>query len=478
MSLNVRLFLGFFLMTGFAVLLFFNTVLNQVKPSLRQSQEEGLVEQANLLAELVAGDVAAGRVADGIFARALDAAAARQFGAVIAQVNKDRLNYRIYITDESGVVIFDSEGLDQGADYSRWNDVYLTLRGQYGARTTRTDPNDETSTVMHVAAPIRADDGRLLGVLTIAKPNISVEPFLALTRDSLIRGAVLVVAASLVLGLGLSIWFSAGLGKLARYARAVAAGQRVTLPSLPGTELKSLGRSLERMRKELEGRDYVERYVHTLTHEMKSPLAAVRGAAELLRESPAPEDRRRFLDNIQAESDRLQRLVERLLDLAALENRDALEHAEPVDLRRLAQTVIRPRESRATVADVELVALLPERAAMVHGERFLLEQALCNLLDNALDFVPRGGRIELAVCRDDDQWLITVSDDGPGVPDYALARVFERFYSLPRPSTGRKSSGLGLPFVAQVAELHGGRATLANAAAGGAVASVWIPASH
>ena len=79
------------------------------------------------------------------------------------------------MTDAQGKVVFDSAGNAQGQDYSRWNDVWLTLRGQYGARSTRSDPNDDNSSVMYIAAPV-TDNGRIIGVLSVGKPNLAMAP--------------------------------------------------------------------------------------------------------------------------------------------------------------------------------------------------------------------------------------------------------------------------------------------------------------
>ena len=112
---------------------------------------------------------------------------------------------------------------------------------------------------------------------------------------------------------------------------------------------------------------------------------------------------------------------------------------------------------------------------MVQGDAFLLRQALANLLDNALAFSPWGGRIVLSARSGEGLVVLRVRDAGPGVPDYALERVFERFYSLPAPGSGRRGTGLGLPFVREVVRLHGGRVALRNGEEGGAVATVELP---
>ena len=111
----------------------------------------------------------------------------------------------------------------------------------------------------------------------------------------------------------------------------------------------------------------------------------------------------------------------------------------------------------------------------VQGDPFLLRRMLANLVDNAIDFSPLGAVVEVVLRVDTDQCIVEVCDRGPGIPDYAIERVFERFYSLPRPDGGARSSGLGLNFVAEIAQLHGGRASLGNRDGGGAVATVVLP---
>jgi two-component system sensor histidine kinase CreC len=230
---------------------------------------------------------------------------------------------------------------------------------------------------------------------------------------------------------------------------------------MSGGELRDLASALERMRTQLEGKAYVERYVHTLTHELKSPLAAIRGAAELLEGEMPVEQRRRFVANIGNEGARLQQLVERLLNLAQVEQRQGLEERVPVPLRALAETQLAAQAVRIEAAGLRVEnRIAPELCAL--GERFLLSQALANLLDNALDFTPTGGRLWLEA-RHDGAWLeLALFNQGEPIPAFALPRLTEHFYSLPRPATGRKSTGLGLNFVQEVAALHGGELRVLN----------------
>jgi two-component system sensor histidine kinase CreC len=323
MPLGVRIFLVYFLFVGLAGWFVLSTVMDEIRPGVRQSTEETLVDTANLLAEILRDDLEAGRLAQSRLPELLKAYGQRQPQAEIWGVQKTQVNHRIYVTDAQGIVLLDSSGVAVGQDYSRWNDVYRTLRGEYGARSTREEPNDEDSSVMYVAAPIRQGQ-RIIGVVAVAKPNRTLQPYIERSQRRLAWLGGALIGLGLLLGGVLSWWLSASLRRLTRYAQAVSAGQRAELPALSGGELTHLAEAVERMRTELEGKAYVERYVHSLTHELKSPLAAIRGAAELLAGAMAEEQRQRFVGNIAQESARLQQLIERLLHLAQVEQRQGL----------------------------------------------------------------------------------------------------------------------------------------------------------
>jgi two-component system sensor histidine kinase CreC len=361
--------------------------------------------------------------------------------------------------------VYDSEGKAVGQDYSKWNDVYLTLHGRYCVRSTQVDPNDNRSAVMHVAAPILRQD-KLVGVLTVAKPTLSVQPFIDRSRQRIERAGWWLMGGALAIGLLFTWWLTRSIGLLRRYAREVSQGKKAQLPEMSSGELAELGRALAEMREKLDGREYVENYVHHLAHEMKSPLTALIGSAELLDENLPAEERATFTNNVREQSRRLKDMLDKLLALAKVEHRTRLEEVAPVDLRELGDTVIADLaiqlQQRGIVCDNRIA-----QGAQTTGEVFLLRQALANLLGNAIDFSPAGGHITLLLETAAGKHTLIVRDQGAGIPDYALPRVFERFYSLARPGTQRKSSGLGLPFVKEVAALHGGEVVLRNLPEGG-----------
>lgn len=477
MRIGLKLFLAFFLIVGVAAFFVMRVFVEEVKPGVRQALEATLVDSANMLAELAAEDLRDGRIADGAFAQRMARARTRDPQAGIWSFDKRSVDQEVSITDARGVVVYSSQGRDLGRDNSRWNDIYRTLRGEYGARSSPRDPADPDDTVMHVAAPIRdpADPARLLGVLTVSQPNRSVEPFIVASQRSILaRGAWLIGIAALI-GLLMTGWLVRGLGGLNRYAQAVARGEPVPPPRPRRDEIGDLGRALEAMRRKLEGKAYVEQYVQSLTHEMKSPLAAIGGAAELLQE-PLPEaERQRFAGNILAQQRRLTETIDKLLALAEVEQHGWLQKRQAVTAGELLAQAAEAVGPACRAAGVDLRCEPGDAAAArVSGDPFLLRQALGNLLENAVSFSPAGGEVRLGAAVDAGRLRVQVADRGPGVPGYALERAFERFYSLPRPGAPR-SSGLGLPFVREVARLHGGGARLENREGGGALATLWLP---
>ena len=472
MPLGIRFFLVYALFIGLTGYFVLNTVMQEIRPGVRQSTEETLVDTANLMAEILRDDFKAGTLNQNRWPQLLKAYGERQPAAKIWGLPKNQVNHRIYVTDAKGIVVLDSSGVAVGQDYSRWNDVYLTLRGEYGARSTRSDPNDQGSSVMHVGAPIR-DNGQIIGVVTVAKPNSSLQPYVDRTERRLLAYGAGLIGLGLLFGALLSWWLSRALRRLTAYAQGVSAGRRVEVPHYRGGELEQLATAVEQMRTQLEGKAYVERYVHTLTHELKSPLAAIRGAAELLQGEMPPIQRQRFVGNIDSESARMQQLIERLLNLAQVEQRQGLEERVDVPLGTLVRELLSAQaariESRQLQVEQSIAADL-----MLSGEPFLLRQALGNLLENALDFTPAKGVLRLGARRIDEQVEFKLFNQAEAIPDYALPRLSERFYSLPRPDSGRKSTGLGLNFVEEVVKLHGGTLSIGNVD-GGVEVTVHLP---
>jgi len=488
MSRRSRIFLGVFVVYLVAVAALLYRLAADLDPRYRESAEESLVDTANLLATLLERGTYNGIIPTDELERTLNHLNRRPIHARIFDIEKTSVDLHVYVTDRDGVVLFDSKGRDVGNDYFAWRDVYLTLQGSYGARTTLADPNDSRSAVMYVGAAIRersetarndinrSESGEdIVGMVAVGKPISAFRPFIDNARARLLLfGGVAAGSFALLLVLSV-VWLVRPFGMVGDLWRAfradVATGGSIRF----GRRLLGAVRTaFAEARDTLAGRSYVEQYVQTLAHEFKSPLSAIRGASELLREPMPEEVRARFAHNIEDQVARAQDLIDRLLELSSLERRGALERVERIAVASLIEAVRDEVLPAATARSIAVVTAI-EPDLVVVGDVFLLQRALSNLVRNAIDFTPPDTQVEIRAHAVRAHVEFSVRDRGPGLPDYARARVFEKFFSLPRPATGKRSTGLGLAFVREVAQLHAGTAKLTNHPDGGAIATLSLP---
>jgi two-component system, OmpR family, sensor histidine kinase CreC len=320
------------------------------------------------------------------------------------------------------------------------------------------------------------DGEKIIGVLTVAKPISAVQDFIDRAERKVLVNGLLLIALSAFVGVIVTLWTVWNIRKLRRYAQQV--GQPVAnglampqMPNAPG-ELGDLARAMQAMRERLEGRDYIENHVRALTHELKSPVAAIRASGELLEGDLPPADRKRFAEQVIAQSQRLERIVAQMLHLSRLEQQAAsggrLLQLTQQPLHDVLQRVLAQALPHATMKNIALRAdSMPGNGRFESKiEADLLLLAISNLLDNAIDFSPAASAIDVTIRREESWHVIQVQDAGPGVPDYALPRLGERFFSTPRPNGERSGSGLGLAIVREIMRLHGGQLRLANTAPG------------
>ncbi len=484
MSIFLRIWFAFAIVLLVASYFTLNALQNQIRPSVRQVVEETLADNANIIASLITPDVVNRKVQTPEFNQKIIEILHRKLGAKIWSQQKDTVSEQLYITDAKGIVLYDSQGLGTGQDYSRWNDVYLTLHGHYGVRSTRSDPNDSSTSTMYVAAPI-VSDGKLIGVLSLVKPGVSVQSYIDMARREMMIRALWIVLLTLIVSGLVAWWLRHGIEQVRRYAlrltsHSVLDGQGSVQKPLrfwAARELNDLTQTIDQMRETIAGKAYVENYVHTLTHELKSPLTAIAASAELLQDELPSEDRLRFACNIQEQTQRLQSLIERLLLLARLEKQQdhtALKlETKTISIARNLNDLLHERSALLQTRELRVeMNISPELT--VQAEPFWFNQALGNVLDNAIDFTSLGGCITIHGAMIEIQDIkkkqkpesyhvqIQIENDGPEIPDYALPQVFDRYFSLPRPESGRKSTGIGLTLVREVMVLHHGRVYVEN----------------
>lgn len=478
-SLNLRLIVAYLVILGFALYVVMNTAISEFKPGVRKATEDTLVDSANLFAQMVETQLQSNgvervnleHIAELNLSHVFTSYLKRELDARIFEVTKRNSELRMYITDQNGQVVFDSHGIAIGQDYSRWNDVYLTLRGRYGVRSTAIDPYDDTTTVMYVAAPIVLQD-KIAGVLTLAKQNVSVQPFIDNAQSTFQRQGLVLFVISCGLAITLIYFMTNSIRKLVQYSEDVAAGKPFVLPQVREQELAKLAESMEKMRHKLDGKAYVEQYIHSLTHEIKSPVAGIKGAAELISQAQPVDRFERFRTNIEQDAERIEALVNQLLKLAEIEQLQLMSEQGSYDLSEIVEEVVREK-----MVSMETKRLSARRendgSCWIGGERPLLKMAVNNLIQNAIEFANEGSELVMVIKSDNDRIEFSISNTGPVIPDYAINRVFDRFYSLPRPGEVSKSSGLGLCFVKQIAQLHGGGAEVSNLPHG-VRATIWF----
>lgn len=227
--------------------------------------------------------------------------------------------------------------------------------------------------------------------------------------------------------------------------------------------------------------DQVRRdFVTNVSHELRTPLTAVRGYLEALRELPPPSPtlRNKFLDIIERHTGRMERLVKDLLRLARLDARQDTLEAADVTVASFVQALVHDLEVALTSKNQEVITCVAPGAETLRADPVRLSDALRNVLENASNYGPPGVPIEFNVARENGHIRFDVADRGPGIPDAALSRIFERFYRVDRSrSVDPGGTGLGLSIARHLVELHGGRITATNRPDGGAVVSVLIPAA-
>ncbi|MCU7933397.1 MAG: two-component system sensor histidine kinase CreC [Candidatus Thiodiazotropha sp. (ex Dulcina madagascariensis)] len=475
---SFRIALLYFLLIGGLFWFILHKALDTLDASVRQAAEDVMVDTANLLAEQVTQQSRNGVINTDRLDELISAYLARPLNAQIYSVFKASPDMQVYVTDAEGIVLFDSTGQHEDADFSAWRDVWLTLQGEYGARSSAVDITTKVSTpqdrVMYVAAAIYNGDD-IIGVLTVSKEVRHLDPFIISASQQLRTYAAVVLIISLLFGAAVAWWLSRSIRKLIIYADDLAAGRRISAPKLQEHEFDKLSQAMEKMHDELEGKRYVEEYIHTMAHELKSPLSGIQAAVELLDDDAITLDRRKhFAQTISESAERMTRLVERLLELAALEQRRHLENTESFNLSVVIDEIVKDRQHYLDKKEIDIVRLESDNLEFV-GERLLISQAISNLVDNAIDFSPPRSMITLDANLNNGKCSISIQDQGPGIPDYAMEKIYERFYSLPRPHNQKRSSGLGLSFVHEVLNLHQGRVELSNQISGGVIARLIWP---
>jgi len=451
------------LVTSGGFLMLYHYLTTDLENQTFQATEEALIDTAYILTGVVESNIDNNQIQTNILESALTISHNKSFEARVYQLIKTNVGTNVYVTNSKGIAIYDSKGTFTGQDMSRYNDVLRAMKGQYGARSSRLIENDPSTSVMYIATPIRHNN-EIIGSLTVYKSQDDVRLFITSRRKWIALSISMIAIGIIVFTIAVFTWIFRPIGKLTDYANAMTRGERPSVPKLGrGREVNTLGNALTKMRESLDGKSYIENYTQILTHELKSPLAAIRGSAELLQEDMPIEQREKFLTNIQNETNRSQRIIDGLLKLSHLEAQTQLIKKDSVTFLELTHQLQNSHQHRLETKNLNLEINSPSDLKF-HCDQNLFLTALANLLENAIHYSPPQGTIKITATQDSNsnQITIVIQDEGTGIPDYALPRVFERFYSIGKPNSSQKSSGLGLSFVREVIELHQGTILLEN----------------
>ena len=398
-------------------------------------------------------------------------------------------NLAIYITDKDGILILDSRGLSLGTDMRAHLEVDSALSGQRGisrisAETVRGPWKARGVNIeyfykpefLHVSSPIYDNRQQVQGVLVVVAPMLDL-----MNKARLYRFIFYIFLLSLFFGALGSYRISRNIRRLEKYATKLFRGEDVSIPNL-NVQFKKLAIALENARSDVELKDDVEEYIETLAHELRTPITGIRLTAEnllipmgienyLLEEKDDQKHkelteeakvRKQWIKTILKENKKMDLLVTRLLDLSRIERREKLTNADTLKILFTIKNVLKmPTHNRLIVSKNITINLDDiEKKSTVFAEKILLEQALGNILKNALEFSPKAGTITIKSSESNTYVTIVVLDEGPGIPPHVSSKLFTRFFSVARPDSGSRGTGLGLRFVRKIMQLHGGEITL------------------
>lgn len=339
-----------------------------------------------------------------------------------------------------------------------------------------------SGTLYAAATPVFAPDGQL-GIVVITTAAGEIDHLARAEREQMLQMFVVALLVSIVLSLVLASTIAHPLADLAaaaelgrdKNARKMSP-TRVRIPDLTGRpdEIGRLSGALRGMVSALYDRiDANEQFAADVSHEIKNPLASLRSAVGTMRLAKTEDQRNRLLEVIEHDVQRLDRLVSDISNASRLDSELVKEEEEEFDLVRTLQNLSHYHGEEAGRKGVDFITDLPPDPIRISGLEGRLAQVFVNLLSNAISFCDTGDAVRLWARRRENRVLIVVEDTGPGIPESALTKVFNRFYSERPEQQFGNHSGLGLAISKQIVEAHGGviwaeniRPTAADADAG------------
>ena len=468
--------------------------LNPSRDSLASQRERGLVTEARLLAGAFEASLPAGApvqlaTGDGIDADALlealpvpANAEVRLYdpsGGLIGGANGAPLQTPVRglspAVERTTVITSLLNGLWEGvADLFRSDpieapDVAETAQGMVrgiapGEIAIRRHEG-EGGQLFTVVAPIMRD-GATLGYAAVTTGGGEIDRLVRAEREQLLQMFVIALLVSIGLSLVLASTIANPLSDLAaaaelgrdKHARKMSP-QRVRIPDLTARpdEIGRLSGALRGMVAALYDRiDGNEQFAADVAHEIKNPLASLRSAVGTMRLARNDDQRTRLLEVIEHDVRRLDRLVSDISNASRLDSELVKEEEEPFDLVKMVSNLTVYHTQEAEADEIDFITDLPKEPITIMGLEGRLAQVFVNLITNALSFCEEGDAVRVWMRRRENRVLVVVEDTGPGIPEAALTKVFNRFYSERPVQQFGDHSGLGLAISKQIVEAHGG----------------------
>lgn len=334
-----------------------------------------------------------------------------------------------------------------------------------GSTTAQTGSDFGGSTIFSVATPVMRD-GVVLGVVGVSSAAGEIDLLVRTEREQVLQMFVVAILVSIGLSLLLANTIANPLADLAaaaeigreKNARKLSPS-RVRIPDLSARpdEIGRLSGAIRGMVTALYDRiDANEQFAADVSHEIKNPLASLRSAVGTLRVAKRPDQRDKLLDVIEHDVRRLDRLVSDISNASRLDSELVREEEERFNLNKLLGNLSEHLGNEARAKGVEFICDLPDEQIDMHGLEARLAQVFVNLITNAVSFCHDGDAVRMWARKRDNRVLVVVEDTGPGIPEQALGKVFNRFYSERPVGQFGDHSGLGLAISKQIVEAHGG----------------------
>lgn len=339
-------------------------------------------------------------------------------------------------------------------------EVVAALGGRYGA-ATRVLGDAARTVMLHIAIPVRID-GEVAGAVVVSQSTRRIMSTLYAVRLDVFRVFLASLAVAVVLTLVVATTIARPLARLRRRAGEILDRRgRLTggfEPSRRKDEIGELERALAELTRRLEEHlRHTESFAADVSHEFRNPLASIRTAVDMALEVEDPEERRRFLEMVQRDVARLERLLSEAREISRIDAHLDEEEHSPVELAMLLAGLVESFRLRSSGSGPRFTLDGAGDPATVLGSADRLTQAFENLIANAASFSPPDGTVSVTLASGGGHAVVTVADEGPGIPEEHRERIFTRFFSWRPASEGSGHTGLGLAIVRAIVDGCAGR---------------------